>query len=89
MTFPLVGGAHAYKIEMQSTNDLAVLNAIVPSGVRHYDVPTLVWVGATGGTIRWRVTALNGVGEYLRRSGLRRVVAGAKSVDVSASAVEH
>ena len=74
-------GAH-YRIELQSTTDAPVHSAIVPAGVTHYEVPTLVWSRVSDGIIRWRVVAIDGSGKTIRQSNWRRVVAGATSLNV-------
>lgn len=67
--------AAAYRVELQSTDGTALLSALLPLSARHYEVPTMVWQRATNGALRWRVTALDGAGAFVRQTGWSRVVA--------------
>ncbi|MBL0169916.1 MAG: hypothetical protein IPP90_04155 [Gemmatimonadaceae bacterium] len=74
--------ANAYRVDLQSVSGTPVLSALVPRGTTLYEAPTLVWQRANSGRLRWRVTALDGVGRAIRQSGWRGVVTGVKSGDV-------
>jgi len=81
--------AAAYRVELQSAAGAPLMSALVPRTVQHYEVPTMVWQQAAGGAIRWRVTALDGVGAFVRQSGWRSVVAGRTSNDVPADSTSR
>ncbi len=72
--------AAVYRVELQSVAGLRVLSALVPAPTLYYEVPALVWQRSNGGTIRWRVTALDAAGAFVRQSGWRNTVVGSTSV---------
>lgn len=67
-------GAGRVRVEIERVTDGArVLSAIVAAGVGRYDVPPFVLSQMGGGSVRWRVTALNAAGNDVGRSEWRRV----------------
>ena len=89
VTWSAEPSASAYRVDLQSAAGAPLMSALVPRTMLHYEVPTMVWQQASGAAIRWRVTALDGVGAFVRQSGWRSVVAGRKSNDVPADSISR
>ena len=69
--------AEFYRVELESTTGTPALTALLPRGVTQYDAPSFVWQRSNASALRWRITALDGDGVLLQRTGWRRVVPGA------------
>jgi hypothetical protein len=61
-------GASFYRIEFIADDGHTLLSAIVKGGQTSYDAPPLLAQSAATATVRWRVTALDGLGAPLRRT---------------------
>lgn len=73
-----------FRVEVETATGARAVSAIVPRSTTHYEVPPFVWERAATSSLRWRVTALDGGGELLQRTGWRRIGA-AGVLDVPAS----
>jgi hypothetical protein len=71
-TWTLVWGAAFYRVEFQTVGGTVLLSALVKKGSTTHDVPPTVAEHAGTDEVRWRVTALDGVGAELRRTAWRR-----------------
>jgi hypothetical protein len=63
-----------YRLEIARVNGGAVWTALLPAESTHYDVPPLVWRETTDGALRWRVTAMDAMGVFVRQTRWQRVV---------------
>jgi hypothetical protein len=66
------GGAVYYRVELETTDGAPRMQAVVPRNALHYELPTMAWE-QTNGVLRWRVTALDGLGRLLRRTSWRQI----------------
>jgi len=61
-----------YRIEFEDSRGQRVLSAIVPSGVGRYRAPPWLADKAAGSELKWRVVALDVLGNEILESGWRR-----------------
>jgi hypothetical protein len=69
--------ASYHRVDLETADGVPVFAAVVDAGVGEYAVPPFVRARVTGGTLRWRVAALDAQGRELRRSGWRGVTGAA------------
>ncbi len=62
--------ASFYRVDVRDEKGAIVLRALVPATQREYQLPSSL-VGSAGGTVRWRIWALDGRGKLLRRTTWR------------------
>lgn len=65
--------ASYYRVEVERITGARVIRALLPRTVLHYQLAPQV-VAADTSAMRWRVTALDGAGQHLRRTPWRRLV---------------
>lgn len=65
--------ADVYRVEVTGEDGASVLSAVVPRGLGAYRVPPFVKDRATGGSVRWRVVAVDATGRDVRTSAWRRL----------------
>lgn len=70
--------ASYYRVEVETIAGARVMRALLPRTVLHYQLAAQVIAADVTG-MRWRVTALDGAGQYLRRTPWRRLVAPKRS----------
>lgn len=66
--------AALYRLEVARLDGEPVWSALLPSEATHYEVPPLAWRQAVDGALRWRVTAIDAAGAFVRQTRWHRIV---------------
>jgi hypothetical protein len=84
-TWQQLSQAGHYRLDVESSEGVEILSAIVPSGVAGYRAPPWLAERVTAGAVRWRVVGTDLEGSELGRSGWRRLTLAAPAPESAPS----